>query len=68
MMSEAVSTYRTHADWNLRVAEATPDQRDADLLRNRARRLSDLADKLDRREIEMTAGQNTPTISIDQES
>jgi hypothetical protein len=49
-MSEAVATYRFHANWHLRTADAIPDQKDADLLRARARHLSALADELERKE------------------
>jgi hypothetical protein len=49
-MSDAVSTYRTHANWNLRVAVATPDRKDADVLRARARTLLALADRLESQE------------------
>ena len=49
-MSEAVSTYRQHAEWAQRIAEATPDQKDADLLLDRARRLSEIADRFARQE------------------
>jgi hypothetical protein len=49
-MSDAVSTYRTHADWNLRIADATSDPRDADVLRKRARHLLALADRLESQE------------------
>ena len=49
-MSEAVSTYRQHAEWAQRIAEATPDQKDADLILARARRLSEIADRFERQE------------------
>jgi len=51
-MSEAVSTYRRHADWSQKIADATPDRGDADVLRDRARRLSEMADRFERREKE----------------
>jgi hypothetical protein len=56
-MSEAVSTYRTHADWNLRVADATQDAKDADMLRQRARHLLVLADRLEGEESALNNGQ-----------
>jgi hypothetical protein len=51
-MSEAVSTYRQHADWAQRIAKATPDQKDADIIRAYARRLSEIADRFERQENE----------------
>jgi hypothetical protein len=59
-MSEAVSTYRRHADWSRRIANATPDQKDADVLRDRARRLSELADRFEREENERLPSQARP--------
>jgi hypothetical protein len=56
-VSEAVSTYRTHADWNLRVADATPDPKDADVLRKRARHVLDLADWMNDQENALNNGQ-----------
>jgi hypothetical protein len=65
-MSEAVSTYRRHADWSQRIADATPDQKDADVLRDRARRLSELADRFEREENERLPSQARPTDPRDQ--
>jgi hypothetical protein len=50
-MSEAVSTYRQLADWAQRIAKAS-DQKDADIIRAHARRLSEIADRLERQENE----------------
>ena len=46
-MSEAVSTYRQHAEWAQRIAEATPDQKDANLILARARRLSEIEERFE---------------------
>jgi hypothetical protein len=58
-MSEAVSTYRAHADWNRQIAEVTADKKDADLLHARAQKLADLADRMEREE-RMREIQNPP--------
>ena len=62
-MSDAVSTYRFHADWSRRVAAATPDPKDAALLRERASHLSALADRVEAAETQSLVATASPPLS-----
>src|ERR1051325_4696637 len=55
---------RRHANWSQKIADATPDRGDAEVLRDRARRLSEMADRFERREDESSSpGPSKPSLT-----